>query len=73
MADDLSRGTHALLREFLDVEDADKICVVALCYSVEGLTYMKDVKGLYDNRRVSLRPDIVCKGHGGRIVVLDTK
>jgi 5-methylcytosine-specific restriction enzyme subunit McrC len=30
-------------------------------------------KWLFDNRRVSLRPDIVCKGHGGRTVVLDTK
>ena len=30
-------------------------------------------KWLFDNRRVSLRPDIVCTAHGGRTVVLDTK
>ena len=55
VADDLSRGTYALLREFLDAEDADRVYVVALCHFVEGLTYMKDVRGLYEMSVLSLR------------------
>jgi hypothetical protein len=55
VADDLSRGTYALLREFFNAEDADKVYVVALCHFVEGLTYMKDVRGLYDMSVLSLR------------------
>ena len=55
VADDLSRETHALLREFLDAEDADKVYVVALCHFVEGLTYMKDVGALYEMSVLSLR------------------
>lgn len=45
VADDLSRGTYALLREFFNAEDADRVYVVAPCHFVEGLTYMKDVMG----------------------------
>ena len=55
MADDLSQGTHALLREFFGPEDADRIYVVALCHFVDGLTYMKDVAGLYGMSVLSLR------------------
>ena len=55
VADDLSRGTHALLREFFNAEDADRVYVVALCHFVEGLTYMKDVRGLYEMSVLSLR------------------
>ncbi|MDO4537528.1 MAG: hypothetical protein Q4B54_05150 [Coriobacteriales bacterium] len=55
VADDLSRNTYSLLREFFHVEDADRIYVAALCHFVEGLTYMKDVSGLYDMSVLSLR------------------
>lgn len=55
VADDLSQGTHALLREFFNADDADRIYVVALCHFVEGLTCMKDVEGLYEMSVLSLR------------------
>ena len=55
VADDLARGTYALLREFFGHEDADKVFVVALCHFVEGLTYMKDVRPLYEMSVLSLR------------------
>lgn len=55
VADDLSQETHALLREFFNADDADRIYVVALCHFVEGLTYMKDVEGLYEMSVLSLR------------------
>ena len=55
VADDLSRGTHALLGEFFNADDADRIYVVALCHFVEGLTYMKEVSSLYDMSVLSLR------------------
>lgn len=55
VADDLSRGTRALLREFFAPDEADKVYVVALCHFVEGLTYMKDVRPLYEMSVLSLR------------------
>jgi len=55
VADDLSRGVRALLGEFFNAEDADRVFVVALCHFVEGLTYMKDVRGLYEMSVLSLR------------------
>ncbi|MDO4539337.1 MAG: transposase [Coriobacteriales bacterium] len=55
VADDLSRETYALIREFLDAEDADRVYVTALCHFVEGLTYTRDVAGLYDMSVLSLR------------------
>ncbi len=60
VADDLSRETHALLREFFNAEDADKAYAVALCHFVEGLTYMKDVGALYEMGVLSPR----CPGLG---------
>ena len=55
VADDLAQGVRALLGEFFNAEDADRVFVVALCHFVEGLTYMKDVRGLYEMSVLSLR------------------
>lgn len=55
VADDLAQGVRGLLGEFFNAEDADKVFVVALCHFVEGLTYMKDVRGLYEMSVLSLR------------------
>lgn len=55
VADDLSRETRALLGEFFNADDADRIYVVALCHFVEGLTYMKEVSSLYDMSVLQLR------------------
>ena len=55
VADDLSRGTHALLRKFFNAEDADKVYVVALCHFVEGLYEMSVLSLCYPGLR--LGPD----------------
>ena len=55
VADDLSRETRALLGEFFNADDADRIYVTALCHFVEGLTYMKEVSSLYDMSVLRLR------------------
>ena len=55
VADDLSRDTRALLGEFLDADDADRIYVTALFHFVEGVTYMKEVEDLYEESVLQLR------------------